>query len=126
MSWATALAGFIGAVVGGVASPFISGRYSRQATEQRELAARREEWWRRFTWAIELIRGEDDGPDWIGLEVLATLAASELAGAEEIALIRRITENKLLPTLVEIGAATDETGGPELYIEDAKEGDDHD
>src|SRR3712207_6620969 len=35
-----------------------SVRGGDRATQQRELAARREEWWRRFTWASELALDE--------------------------------------------------------------------
>lgn len=50
---------------------------------QREKAARREEWWRRFTWAAELALDESPTKRATGLRMLTQLAQSELAQRDE-------------------------------------------
>ncbi len=55
-------------------------------TRQREGQGRREEWGRRFTSALEAIKSEDLRSRMLGRTLLAELAKSELAGAEECAL----------------------------------------
>ncbi|MGW3999268.1 hypothetical protein [Amycolatopsis sp. NPDC004772] len=60
-----------------------SVRGNDRATEQRELAGRREEWWRRFTWASELALSESPAKRVAGLKLLAKLAQSELATRDE-------------------------------------------
>ena len=60
-----------------------SVRGNDRATEQRELATRREEWWRRFTWASELALDESPAKRVAGLKLLAKPAQSELAARDE-------------------------------------------
>ena len=55
-------------------------------TRQREGQGRREEWGRRFTSALEAIKSEDLRSRMLGRTLLAELAKSELASAEECAL----------------------------------------
>jgi len=55
-------------------------------TRQREGQGRREEWGRRFTSALEAIKSEDLRSRMLGRTLLAELAKSELANAEECAL----------------------------------------
>ena len=52
-------------------------------TRQREGQGRREEWGRRFTSALEAIKSDDPRARFLGRTVLAELARSELASAEE-------------------------------------------
>ncbi len=52
-------------------------------TRQREGQGRREEWGRRFTSALEAIKGEDPRARFLGRTLLADLASSELASPEE-------------------------------------------
>lgn len=58
-----------------------------RATTQRELAARREEWWRRFAWAAELALDESPTKRVVGLKLMAKLAQSELAERDECQLL---------------------------------------
>lgn len=92
MNWWTVLAGFLGAVLGGVVAPSIAGRYSRQATAQRELAGRREEWGRRFCFAAELVVRDAEPARRLGVAILTSLADSDLAGRDEVGLIYAATE----------------------------------
>lgn len=65
----------------------MSVRGNDRATEQRELAARREEWRRRFTWAAELALDDLEHKRVVGLNMLTTLAQSDLARREECLLL---------------------------------------
>ena len=54
---------------------------------QRDLADRRDQWWKRFVWATELAAGDDlPGRD-LGLDVLELLLHSSLAGREELEIL---------------------------------------
>ena len=54
---------------------------------QRDLADRRDQWWKRFVWATELAAGDDlTGRD-LGLDVLELLVRSRLAGREELEIL---------------------------------------
>ncbi|MEU3624841.1 hypothetical protein BS329_18015 [Amycolatopsis coloradensis] len=61
----------------------LGSRANDRATEQRELAARREEWWRRFTWAAELAMDESAAKRALGLSLMMKLARSDLAQQDE-------------------------------------------
>lgn len=71
------------AVVGGFVGARMSVRGSDRATTQREVAARREEWWRRFTWAAGLALDDSSARRAAGLRVLAQLALSDLSQRDE-------------------------------------------
>jgi hypothetical protein len=64
-----------------------SVRGNDRATAQRELAGRREEWWRRFTWAADLALDQSPVRRVAGLKLLARLAQSDLAAKDEYMLI---------------------------------------
>ncbi len=64
-----------------------SVRGNDRATVQRELAARREEWWRRFTWAAEMSLSDVPAKRVAGLTMLTQLARSELAQREDLLLL---------------------------------------
>lgn len=64
-----------------------SVRGNDRAIVQRELAARREEWWRRFTWAAELALDESSVKQVAGLKLLTHLARSELAQDDDLRLL---------------------------------------
>ena len=64
---------------------------------QRDLADRRDQWWKRFVWATELTRDDDPATQDLGLDVLELLVRSELAGREEL----EILEAGLTAALVE-------------------------
>ncbi|MDM7989215.1 hypothetical protein [Arthrobacter sp. zg-Y877] len=55
--------------------------------EQRRNADQRSEWWTRAQWAIEASLSDDPRRQETGLGVLDLLAQSDLAGAEEAAII---------------------------------------
>lgn len=54
---------------------------------QRDLADRRDQWWKRFVWSYELTLSADEQVRALGLEALELLAGSRLAGEEEIELL---------------------------------------
>lgn len=66
-------------VTGAYVGSRMGARANDRATEQRDAAARREEWWRRFTWAAELALDDSAGKRAAGLSLLMKLARSELA-----------------------------------------------
>lgn len=84
---------------GAVSGVRMSVRGNDRATGQRELAARREEWWRRFTWAADL--AVDDSPQKriTGLNLLTVLARSDLAQLEECLLLDVFQQRVLDPLL---------------------------
>ncbi len=92
MSWITWFSGFLGGLVGAVAGALIGGHYSRLETRQRERAARREEWWRRFEWAASLAVSDTEPSKTAGLHVLTTLGESRLAGADEARLLESFSQ----------------------------------
>ncbi|MCW2681977.1 MAG: hypothetical protein JWM62_3378 [Frankiales bacterium] len=51
---------------------------------QRDLADRRDQWWKRYQWATDLTLSSDDHRRDLGLRALELLAVSGLAGVEEI------------------------------------------
>ncbi len=65
---------------------------SQRDVDQRELSARREEWWRRFTWAADLTMDESATKRSIGLQLVKKLTESELAGKDEYVLLESLTE----------------------------------
>lgn len=79
LSSLTALVAAAGAFLG----VRLSVRGGDRATVQREGAARREEWWRRFTWAADLALDESPTKRAAGLRTLTQLAQSELAQRDE-------------------------------------------
>lgn len=54
---------------------------------QRDLADRRDQWWKRFVWAMELTLADDLADKDLGLDVLELLGRSGLAGREEIEIL---------------------------------------
>jgi hypothetical protein len=99
---------FVGLLTAGAAYLGVrhTTRGNDRATEQRELAARREEWWRRFTWAAELAIDDSPTKRVAGLKLLAKLAQSELAQRDECLLLDvfqgRVLD-KLLDDLPDVG-----------------------
>ncbi|MEU3625362.1 hypothetical protein BS329_30645 [Amycolatopsis coloradensis] len=90
MTWwqigVTALVGIL-ATSGAFLGARLGVRANDRATEQRERAARREEWWRRFTWAAELALDESAVKRTAGLSLMMKLARSELAEQDEYRLL---------------------------------------
>lgn len=62
-------------------------RSSDSATTQREVAAKREEWWRRFSWAAELSLDDSQRRAASGQRLLETLARSPLAEPGDLELM---------------------------------------
>lgn len=80
---------------------------------QRDLADRRDQWWKRFVWATELARSADEVEQELGLDALELLAASHLAGPEELELLEAgmTATLRLRSDLLDDGGVEDEDGG---------------
>ena len=74
-------------VIGAYVGSRLGAKANDRATNQRELAARREEWWRRFTWAAELALDGSSAKRAVGLSLMVKLARSELAQQDEFQLL---------------------------------------
>ena len=81
---------------------------------QRDLADRRDQWWKRYQWATDLTLAEDVHRRDLGLRVLELLAASRLAGEEEIDLLDEAVTAELdrRPALLDDGWAPGHDGEP--------------
>jgi hypothetical protein len=75
-------------------------RGNDRSTQQRELAASREEWWRRFTWAAQLALDDSPAKRVAGLKLLAKLGQSDLAQNDECMLLD-VFQGRVLDTLVD-------------------------
>jgi hypothetical protein len=83
---------------------------------QRDLADRRDQWWKRYQWATDLTLDADVHRRDLGLRVLELLAASRLAGEEEIDLLDEAVTAELdrRPALLDDGWTSGHDGqGPE-------------
>lgn len=87
MTWLALVLAFVGALAGGIGAQWVAGRYTRQATTQRDEAARREEWWRRYTWAADHALEGTVADRAVGFRTLTALGNSDLAGPDELALL---------------------------------------
>ena len=58
-----------------------------RTVRQRDLADRRDQWWKRYQWATGLTLDPDEHLQDLGFRALELLAGSELAGQEEIELL---------------------------------------
>ena len=87
---------------------------------QCDLSDRRDQWWKRYQWATDLTLSEDVHRRDLGLRVLELLAASRLAGAEEIDLLDEAVTAELdrRPALLDDGWA----GGHHGDIREHQEG----
>jgi len=65
------------------------------ATLQRETAARREEFWKRLTFALTATAYENPADARIGFTLLAALIKSDLATAEDVALAESVSRTIL-------------------------------
>jgi hypothetical protein len=63
---------------------------ARKTLKQREKADDRAEWWRRTQWALEATISEDDTMSGYGTGMLKLLADSELASADDRALLDNV------------------------------------
>lgn len=87
-----------------------STRGNDRATDQRELAARREEWWRRFVWAAQLTLDESEVKRVAGLKLLVTLGQSELAKRDECQLLD-VFQGRVLDALLDDLSKSANEGG---------------
>lgn len=80
---------------------------------QRDLADRRDQWWKRFQWAADLTVNGDDHAQGLGLDVLDLLGTSSLAGAEEVELLEAAITAALdrRPELLDDGWVAGHPGG---------------
>lgn len=80
-----------------VSSSFLAARIganrSSEATDQREKASAREEWFKRFEWATELTLQSDDAAKAAGFAALGALATSKLASVDDLKLLAALTAN---------------------------------
>ena len=124
--------GFITAVAA-VAAALLAWWAGKQATGQRELQARREEWWRRFQWATGLAISADERQSRIGLALLVALSDSSLASHDELGAMATVAdeiyelpialhEGKSDDEFIQVGTAGDE-GQPDYDPADTVPGD---
>ncbi|MDR0481547.1 MAG: hypothetical protein LBH13_00045 [Cellulomonadaceae bacterium] len=85
---ATAAAAIIGAATGAAVAIVGIG-----TLVQRSRTDRREEWWRRYRWALEESGSSTRARRRIGYAVLETLATSQLAGPTETGIIDAVTQS---------------------------------
>lgn len=88
--WAVVVQLVVGAAT--IAVAFRVGTRNAQetanATLQRETAARREEFWKRLTYALTAAGSENEAEAQVGFALLSALVQSELASAEDLLLAR--------------------------------------
>ncbi len=86
-----------------VAAAFYAARAGARATQlsadQSERAARRQEWFRRMQWATDLTLADNARSVAKGRALLAVLARSELATADDEALLEALNANPVLNEL---------------------------
>jgi hypothetical protein len=92
--WLAPLLSFVGAALGAG----LAFRAAQRGTQQRELAGRREEWGRRFTLALTDMADAEPRRRALGHALLAHLARSDLATAEERELADHLLTEAALST----------------------------
>lgn len=90
--WVTLLVGAL-TVGGSFLAARIGSKRTLEATDQRENAAAREEWFKRFQWATELTLRTDAAAKVAGFAALSQLASSRLAGADDLKLLAAVNAN---------------------------------
>ncbi len=101
----------------------LSWRAGTVSTRQREEQARREEWWRRFQWATDLLVSPDGRRTRVGLALLTALADSTLAGPDELDAMALVTDE-----VSDLTLALEQGEGDDEYVQDdpdEPEGGDH-
>lgn len=94
-----------------------------RTVRQRDLADRRDQWWKRYQWATDLTLDPDVHRRDLGLRVLELLAASRLAGSEEIDLLDEAVTAELdrRPALLDDGwVAAHDGEGPRRPAEEGE------
>lgn len=92
---------------------------------QRDLADRRDQWWKRYQWATDLTLAGDEHARRMGLEVLELLGRSALAGPEEIELLEAgmTAELSRRPDLLDDGWVDRDDAGDEKPQDDPRSSD---
>jgi len=93
--WGAVLIGVLTVVGAGIAA-WIGANRTTEATRQRELAAAREEWFRRMQWAGQMALADDERTRLAGLALLEVLAKSPLAGPAELDMLAALNDNAAL------------------------------
>lgn len=99
----------VGTVVGAVLAFFgarAGVRSDREATGQRELAARREEWGRRFSTALEYLGNERRQMRLVGHQMLIQLLRRELARDDDVDLGEHVLSVVLVDIEAEAGTGS--------------------
>ncbi|MFD2415572.1 hypothetical protein [Amycolatopsis pigmentata] len=81
-----------------------NGQVGDRATEQREAQGRREEWSKRFYEVLAYVVDESPRKRTAGLNLMAALGDSELAGPDERRLMEALTDRVLKPLIRELNA----------------------
>lgn len=90
---------------------------------QRDLADRRDQWWKRYQWATDLTLDPDFHRRDLGLRVLDLLAGSRLAGEEEVDLLDEAVSAELdrRPAILDDGWSPGHDGqGPPRQAEEGE------
>ena len=82
VDWVSALAPFATLV-----AALVAGTIALLGLQQRRVADAKEEWWRRFAWASDLLLDARPERQEIGVRTLTLLARSELAHPEELEVV---------------------------------------
>lgn len=90
---ATALTAIVALIVG-----IGTIRQRQQADALDAQAQRRDQWWQRTQWAIDRLYEPPEDRQLVSWRILGTLAESELAGPEELAILRAVAVRRLQPT----------------------------
>jgi hypothetical protein len=86
------IAGVVAAMIGGATALAIARRDRRQ----RERAERKNQWWARARWALDLLVDDDARRRLVGYRVLSSLAGSEWAGVHETSLVESAAQDAVL------------------------------
>ena len=89
---ATALTAIVALIVG-----IGTIRQRQQADALDAQAQRRDQWWQRAQWAIDRLYEPPEDRQLVSWRILGTLAESELAGPEELAILRAVAVRRLRP-----------------------------
>lgn len=111
----------VGTVVGAVLAYFGARAgvlVNREATGQRERAARREEWGRRFSTALEYLGNERRQMRLVGHQMLIQLLRSELARDDDVDLGEHVLSVVLVDIEAEAGTGSTVAVDAELTAED--------
>jgi hypothetical protein len=92
----------------------MNARSGDRATEQREVQGRREEWIKLFHEALGYVVDDSVRKRVVGMQLMTSLAESDLAGPDERRLMETFADRALAPLLKEL----DESGNPRAEKDD--------